>query len=184
MGGYLTFAAHAHFTQSSSFHDVKTRGIELRGDLVAETNGIAADLGPEFEGLRFQESSIAEYLTEHNNAGGDSDRSDDGDDEKLVLITLHACDTATDDALWAGIQNRAETIITAPCCHKEVRAQLNALVARGFVGGEHDQQHDALQSAELRQRHPLASLLRFGTYRERAAEMATDAMRALLLEIA
>ena len=146
----------------------------MRQDLVDETNGIAQGLGADFRGLRFEQSAIADYLSQ-----GSLSTAEKSCEEALVLIALHACDTATDDALWAGIRNDADAIITAPCCHKEVRRQLNAFVATGGVGRGEDE-----ASASGPSGHPLGPLLRFGTYRERAAEMATDAMRALLLEIA
>ena len=182
---------------------VTTVGVELRRDLVQETNKIARGLGPGiFEGLRFEEAAIADYVhaqstasigadekipgvpttTESGLGNGDNDNNDDeeegggggGEEESKesegallppleVLVALHACDTATDDALWAGLQGGAHVIVTAPCCHKEVRKQLNA--ASSSLKGEGS---EAL--------HPLADVLRFGTLRERHAEMATDAV--------
>jgi hypothetical protein len=82
-----------------------------------------------------------------------------------VLIALHACDTATDDALWSGIARQANVIVVAPCCHKQVRSQLDV-------------------HASKNPQHPLADVLRHNIYRERLAETATDSIRALLLEIA
>jgi Methyltransferase domain len=75
-----------------------------------------------------------------------------------VLIALHACDTATDDALHLGIRSGAALIVAAPCCHKEVRAQLAPPPV-------------------------LREVLRHGILAEREAELVTDALRALLLEI-
>ena len=89
-----------------------------------------------------------------------------------VLIALHACDTATDDALWCGIANQARIIVVAPCCHKEVRRRFEQAsrsrrkgqpALGGVLGG---------------------TALRHGIYRERTAEMVTDTLRAMLLEIA
>merc|ERR1712216_758595 len=82
-----------------------------------------------------------------------------------VLLALHACDTATDDALWCGVASGAAVIVVAPCCHKEVRRQIERVAPRRAVD-------------------PLAAALRHGIYRERTAEMLTDSMRALLLEMA
>ena len=75
-----------------------------------------------------------------------------------VLIALHACDTATDDALHHAVKTGAELIIVSPCCHREVRAQLQP-------------------PAVMRE------VLRHGILLEREAEILTDALRALLLEI-
>ena len=73
------------------------------------------------------------------------------------LIALHACDTATDDAIYKGIKANAKIIICAPCCHKQIRKQM------------------APENA-------LKSITRHGILLERQAEMVTDAIRALLLE--
>ena len=150
--------------------------------LIYQTNRIARDLGAGFEGLSFELSAIGDYLaaTDLRSAaagtrGGEPDTraasaADKGTSEAsqtladaegagdlLVLVALHACDTATDDALYCGVRNRADVIVTAPCCHKEVRRQLDAARARAArkaqIGGS--------------QSHPLGDLLRFGTFRER-----------------
>jgi hypothetical protein len=74
-----------------------------------------------------------------------------------MLIALHACDTATDLAIAAGIRNKAAHIITAPCCHKQIRKDMDT-------------------------QNELAPLLRYGILEERQAELVTDGIRALLLE--
>ena len=74
-----------------------------------------------------------------------------------VLIALHACDTATDDALAFGLNTGARLLIVSPCCQKEIRPQLVAPPV-------------------------LADALRHGIFQERQAEFVTDALRALLLE--
>jgi hypothetical protein len=182
---------------------VTTVGVELRRDLVAETNAIARGLGPgsAFDGLRFEEAAIADYVAAQASAASaiaaasssaaaaaaaaaaataastKGAAARDHPDLLLplevlppleVLVALHACDTATDDALWAGLQSGAHVLVTAPCCHKQVRQQLDARVlpARGRLEEEGALPH-----------HPLADVLRFGTLRERHAEMATDAVR-------
>jgi hypothetical protein len=163
--GYLTFGLH-HFL-SQHYSNVLTRGIDMRPKLVAEMNTIAQNLGMQ-DGLVFETDTIQGFLED-----ADKDLQEtmtrSGEDlniaqnqEVRVLIALHACDTATDDALWSGIQSRASILVVAPCCHKEIRPQLDRSV----------------------QNHPLADVLRFGIYRERLAETVTDTMRALLLEIA
>jgi hypothetical protein len=76
-----------------------------------------------------------------------------------VLIALHACDTATDEAIHKGVAAGASVIVTAPCCHKELRPQVEAPRA-------------------------LRGLLRHGILLEREAESLTDSLRALLLEAA
>ena len=89
------------------------------------------------------------------------------DNNMDILIALHACDTATDDSIWYGIQRNSSIIVTAPCCHKEVRLYLDPHVAQLRNEG-----------------NPLADMLRHNIYKERIAETVTDSIRALLLEIA
>ena len=78
-----------------------------------------------------------------------------------AVIALHACDTATDDAIYQGIRAGAALIAVAPCCHKQIRRQMEA--------GQPATQLDVL--------------LRHGIFLERQAEMVTDTLRALLLEL-
>lgn len=139
--GYLTFALYDHIT-----HRLKQRvelvGVDARAELVAQCNAIARDSG--FTGLSFVEGSIARY----DCTGVDG------------VIALHACDTATDDAIARAVQAHAAFIVVAPCCHKQVRNAMGKPAAN----------------------HPLAATLRHGTYHERMAEMLTDSIRAQLME--
>jgi len=133
--GYLTFAVASLLGARAS-----VRGIEVRDELVALCNRVAGE--NDFAGrLRFLTGTIA-------------DTPLDGCD---VLIALHACDTATDDALARGIAAGAQLLVVAPCCQKELRPQLTAPPV-------------------------LAGPLRHGIFQERHAEFATDALRAELLE--
>jgi len=109
--GYLTFALHDYLTQELGYN-VSTEGIEYRDDLVVLCNQIAANAG--FEGFNFKQGTIEKYQPQ-----GDLD----------ILIALHACDTATDDAIDKGIKHNAELIVVAPCCHKQVRRQLEKIKA-------------------------------------------------------
>ena len=139
--GYLTFAAYDYFQRVEKL-PARVTGVEAREDLVALCNRVARDCG--FDGLNFVRSTIGEHPLPALD----------------ILVALHACDTATDDALFAGVRAGAEIILAAPCCHKEARPQVD----RADTGG------------------PLDDVLRHGIYAERHAEMATDAVRALLLE--
>jgi len=114
-------------------------GVEVRRELVELCNDVARAGG--FDGLRFVAGQIADIEP------GEID----------ILIALHACDTATDDALYKGIAAKASIIIAAPCCHKELRKQ-------------------------LRPPEPLAGILKHGIMLERTAETITDGLRALILE--
>lgn len=186
--GYLTFAAHAHLSAEAR-REVETVGVELRGALVREMNGVASSLDG-FETLRFEQGALADLLRrvrtraeEGGSAEGSAEGGAGGEGRVAgreggaeseagalsidVLLALHACDTATDDAIWCGVKSGAAVIVVAPCCHKEVRRQMERGAPRGPAGAG-----------------PLAAALRHGIYRERTAEMLTDAMRALLLEMA
>lgn len=136
--GYLTFALYDHLTNNLGLR-VKVTGVELRPNLVEKCNRIAEKHG--MSGLKFVEGYINDFAT-----------------EKLdMLIALHACDTATDDALWHGIQAQASIMVVAPCCQKQVRK-------------------DLAPTPQLR------PFLKHGILMERQAAMLTDALRGLYLE--
>jgi len=136
--GYLTFALY-DFLKNKKDLDIEITGIELRPKLVNYCNDIAKRCG--FEKLNFECKSIEDY-----------------NDKRIdILIALHACDTATDDAIYKGIHSKAEIIVTAPCCHKQIRQQLKGAT-------------------------PENPILKYGIFKERQYEMLTDTMRALLLE--
>ena len=136
--GYLTFATWQYLRQVGG-RAAHVRGIEQRPELVDLCNRTARDCG--CEGLEFAAGTIADAPP----AALD------------VLIALHACDTATDDAIAHGIAAGAALIVVAPCCHKELSPRLAAPPA-------------------------LAPALRHGIFHERQAEFVTDALRTLLLE--
>ncbi len=136
--GYLTFATHDYFDRGLQ-RSSRVCGVEARPELVTLCNRIAHDTArPK---LTFISGTIQE---------ADLPVPD-------VLIALHACDTATDDAIARGVRTGATLIVVSPCCQKELRPQLRAAPV-------------------------LAPALRHGIFQERHAEFATDALRALLLE--
>ena len=136
--GYLTFALYELMTQRLHL-DVDVKGVEIRPDLVLKINEIikSADL----KGMEFVESSIDAYRPKQLD----------------VLIALHACDTATDDAIAKGIRAGAELIVCAPCCHKQIRGEMER-------SGVTD------------------AITRYGIFMERQAVMITDTLRALIME--
>jgi hypothetical protein len=138
--GYLTFALYDYLTHTLKMK-VELVGVEFRAELVAQCNGIAQAAG--FRGLRFVEGSIAAY----DCTGAD------------VVIALHACDTATDDAIAKAVNANAALIVVAPCCHKQIRRAIQQTPAG------------------------LSFLMKYGTYVERISEMVTDGMRAQLMEL-
>lgn len=136
--GYLTFGLWHLFARVWK-QAVQVIGVETRTDLVATTNRLARQIHA--EGLNFISGEITSAKLPHVDA----------------LIALHACNTATDDAIRRGIELGAKLIVVAPCCHKEIRPQLG-------------------------KPEPLAPVLQHGIMAERMAEWATDGLRALFLE--
>ena len=156
---YLTFSLHAYLQEH--YKSITTTGIDVRPKLVAEISGIARSLGSDFDSLNFEAGTIEEVVAQASDA---SKQKDEG--TLSVLVALHACDTATDDALYSAIAQNSDIIVVAPCCHKQVRPQLNA------------------HFSSTREVHPFSSILKHGVYRERISETVTDSLRALLLEYA
>jgi tRNA A58 N-methylase Trm61 len=136
--GYLTFALYDYLTANLKLAATVT-GIELREDLVKKCNTIAAAVN--YKNLIFKKGTIQ--------------------DAELIsidmLIALHACDTATDDAIYKGIQANAKVIICAPCCHKQIRKQMAP-------------------------QNELKNITKHGILLERQAEIVTDTIRSLILE--
>jgi SAM-dependent methyltransferase len=135
--GYLTFALCAFLAQEH--FEAEVLGIELRSSLVDLCNRIASECG--FRQLRFAVGDISKIDLESTD----------------LLVALHACDTATDEAIFRGISAGAGLILAAPCCHKEIRPQLKS--------------PDSLKP-----------LFRHGIQVERMAEMITDTLRTMYLE--
>lgn len=140
--GYLTFALAELLGPRARVH-----GIESRPELVEFCNRTARENA--VANLTFAAGQIASFSVE--NPDPEAKNSID------VLIALHACDTATDDALARGLAAGAALLVVAPCCQKELRPQLSAPPV-------------------------LAGALAHGIFQERQAEFVTDALRAQLLD--
>ncbi|HFC00638.1 MAG TPA: SAM-dependent methyltransferase [Phaeodactylibacter sp.] len=136
--GYLTFALYDYLVNTLNLKADIT-GVELRENLIEICNNIATN--SDFKQLHFEQGYIEGYELP----------------EIDMLIALHACDTATDEAIAKGIKANAQLIICAPCCHKQIRKQI---------------ENDSI----------LEPILNYGIFKERQAEMVTDTIRALLLE--
>ena len=136
--GYLTFALYDYLANSLNYNPI-IKGVEMRKDLVEKCNTISKNSG--FKDLTFAESNIRDFKLPAID----------------MLIALHACDTATDDAIFKGIRTNATYIIVAPCCHKQVRKAMNP-------GPD------------------LMPILKHGIFLERQAELLTDGIRGLILE--
>ncbi len=136
---YLTFALHHLLTEHHDF-EVSLTGIDREADVIQACRGIASRL--QLFDVEFHNTDIKHYATEH---------------PVDLAVSLHACDTATDDALARSVEWGAEVILAAPCCQHELMGQL--------------------------ENRRLAPLLGRGILRERAAALITDALRAAALEI-
>ncbi|QXW44020.1 MULTISPECIES: class I SAM-dependent methyltransferase [Pseudomonas syringae group] len=136
--GYLTFAIHDYLCNTLQAQGQVT-GVELREDMVTLCNNAAAGL--EHPGLTFQHGDVRTVAPSALD----------------VMIALHACDIATDYAIHMGIRSGASIIMCSPCCHKQIRLQIQSPVL-------------------------LKPMLQYGLHMGQQAEMVTDSLRALLLE--
>ena len=150
--GYLTFALYEYLTQRCKY-EIEMEGVEIRPDLVVKINEIIKESN--LKDFRFVESCIEDYMTQRLR---DTKTQSMADSATLdVLIALHACNTATDDAIIKGIESGAKLIICAPCCHKQIRQ-------------------------EMEKSKVVDPITRYGIFLERQAVMITDAIRALIME--
>ena len=135
--GYLTFALYDYLQKQNLLPSVT--GVELNDKMVKFCQSVAENA--EFNQLQFFQGDVRTYHPEQLD----------------VMIALHACDIATDFAIHTGIRLNAQMIMCAPCCHKELRPQM--------------------QSPKV-----LQPMLQFGIHAGQQAEMLTDTIRALLLK--
>lgn len=136
---YLTFAMY-HFLKEMQGFDLRVVGLDLKEDVIRHCSVLAEKLG--YDGLRFLVGDIAKY---------------DELQQVDMVVTLHACDTATDAALEKAVRWGASVILSVPCCQHELFRQVRSDV--------------------------LGPLLQHGILKERFSALATDAIRAKLLEL-
>jgi hypothetical protein len=136
---YLTFALY-HYLHDVEGLQVAALGLDVKEDVIGDCSSLARRLG--YDGLRFEVGDIAGY---DGGAGAD------------LVVSLHACDTATDLALEKAVRWKAAAIMAVPCCQHELLDQIRC---------------DAL-----------APMLGYGILKERVAALATDAARAQILEL-
>lgn len=135
---YLTFAMY-YFLKELNGYDINVIGLDLKEDVIENCNRLAAKYG--YRKLQFIMGDIADFT---------------GADKADMVVTLHACDTATDFALEKAVKWGAKVIMSVPCCQHEVNGQI--------------------QSEEL------APILKYGILKERFSAIVTDAIRAEILE--
>ena len=148
---YLTICLWYYLTQVLKYPQVRVVGIDRRADVVAAAREMAArlDLGGKVD---FIEADLAAYAPEGFRAD--------------MVVSLHACDTATDEALAKGVEWRARYILSAPCCQHELQKHVGSACGRPGVPSA-----------------PFAGLLRQSILRERLCDILTDSYRALILRI-
>lgn len=135
---YLTFAVYYYLKELKDYN-IRIIGLDLKKDVIRNCNRLAQKY--HYDKLRFYEGSIEEF---------------EGVAKVDMVITLHACDTATDYALYKAVHWGAEVILSVPCCQHELNKQMRA---ENF--------------------EPIAD---YGILKERFAALATDGIRAKLLE--
>lgn len=135
---YLTFAMY-YYLHELKKKDVCMIGLDLKKDVITRCNELAVKYG--YEKLKFLEGNIADYT---------------GEDKVDMVVTLHACDTATDFALAKAVGWEASVILSVPCCQHELNAQIQNTV--------------------------LSPVMNYGILKERFAAIVTDALRAEYLK--
>lgn len=134
---YLTFAMYYYLKELKGY-DVNIIGLDLKEDVIRKCNGLAEKYG--YEKLHFLCGDIAEYEGV----------------QKVDMVTLHACDKATDYALAKAVEWDAQVILSVPCCQHELNDQI--------------------------QNKMLSPVLKYGLLKERMSALLTDGIRAELLE--
>ncbi|MCF0133306.1 MAG: SAM-dependent methyltransferase [Blautia sp.] len=135
---YLTFAIYYYFCELKQ-RDVRIIGLDLKEDVIVKCNALAAKYG--YEKLHFCQGDIAQF---------------EGVSAVDMVVTLHACDTATDYALAKAVEWGAQVILSVPCCQHEMNRQIKSEI--------------------------LQPVLKYGILKERMSALITDGVRANLLE--
>ena len=135
---YLSFAVYHYFAVIKQ-RRVKMTGVDLKGDVIEYCSGVAKALG--FDGLEFLCCDVNLYNTE---------------DKVNMVISLHACDIATDIVIGKAIEWQADVILSTPCCHHDLNKKLNC--------------------------EPLAFIADYSMLRQKLCDAATDALRLKLME--
>lgn len=165
---YLTFAMY-HYLHELRGYDIRIIGLDLKKDVIDHCGKLAEKYG--YDKLTFLVGDIADY---------------DGVDRVDMVVTLHACDTATDYALAKAVGWGAEVILSVPCCQHELNAQFAARDrAEGDRAGGNGADRGREESGGAQRggcAAVLAPVMDYGLLRERFAALATDGLRAKYLE--
>lgn len=145
---YLTFAVHYFLTEIRHI-SCEIEGLDLKEEVITYCNEMAKKLG--LQNMIFHTGNIADYSGQHN---------------PDIVITLHACDTATDYALKYAVERGARAILSVPCCQHQINTQL--------------QKQDKATASEISPE--FTPLLKWGIIREKFSSLVTDALRGEWLE--
>lgn len=135
---YLSFAVYHYFSVIKG-RQVKMTGVDLKSDVIEYCSGVATDLG--FDGLEFLCGDVNLYNTP---------------DKVNMVVSLHACDIATDIVIGKAIEWKADVILSTPCCHHDMNKKLNC--------------------------EPLSFIADYSMLRQKLCDAATDALRLKLME--
>ena len=136
---YLTFAMY-YYLKVLKHYDIRITGLDLKQKVIEDCQALADRYG--YDGLQFLCGDIADY---------------NSTDEVDMVVTLHACDTATDYALYKAVKWHASVILSVPCCQHELNRKMKC--------------------------ETLSGAFQYGLIKERTAALMTDAMRGQLLEM-
>ena len=165
---YLTFAMYYYLHELKGY-DIRIIGLDLKTDVILHCNELAKKYG--YEKLSFLVGDIADY---------------EGVDQVDMVVTLHACDTATDFALAKAVGWNAKVILSVPCCQHEVNKQLEK--QRNLHSGKMKSKTEVMEVSEMlgdqlaSMEEVLAPIMDYGLLRERFAALVTDGLRAKRLE--
>ena len=142
---YLTLALYFYLTQVLKFPKVRVIGVDRRADVIAAAQKMAQQLDVSDQ-VQFVASELSAFDSEHSTPD--------------MVISLHACDTATDEALARGVEWGSRYIVSAPCCQHELQKAIGPQTDAAFAG-----------------------VLRHGILRERLCDILTDTFRAMILRV-
>ena len=142
---YLTLALYFYLTQTLKFPKVRVIGVDRRADVIAAAQKMAQQLDVSDQ-VQFVTSELSAFDSELSTPD--------------MVISLHACDTATDEALARGVEWGSRYIVSAPCCQHELQKAIGPQTDAAFAG-----------------------VLRHGILRERLCDILTDSFRAMILRV-